>query len=122
MQQLMSISFNFALDFSGIVWSLTNVVQGGIGIITGFISGLAVLVHRKGSYKVTYHKSMSALYGAIIPSVGGTIGLLTVNLFSHDRSIRQMLDGLALFPLVVGIIGMIVFIIARNKMILKKNK
>jgi hypothetical protein len=37
----------------------------------------------------------------------------------NDRSMKQILDGVALFPLIAGIVGMIVFAVVRNKRVIR---
>lgn len=122
MTQLMLLKFNLHFDFSGLAWALANLVQGTVGVLTGFISGIIALVNRKGSYRITYERALSALYGAIIPSVGAVVGFLTLYAFEHDRGMKQILDGVALFALASGVIGMGIFIVSRNRRFKKPTK
>lgn len=115
MTQLMLLKFHFHLDFSGIVWGLANLVQGAIGVITGFISGIVALTTRKDKSQIQMQRSLSWVYAAIIPSVAATIGFGFLYVFEHDRSIKQILDGLALFAPVAGAVSMFVFAPLRNK-------
>ena len=111
----MLLKFHFHLDFSGIVWGLANMVQGAIGLLTGFISGIVAISSRNEKSGVQMQRSLSWVYAAIIPCVAATIGFGFLYLFEHDRSVKQVLDGLALFAPVAGAVSMFVFAPIRNK-------
>jgi len=115
MLNVLNFHLNLGFDFSGIVWGITNMAQGAIGLLVGLISGTGALVHPRKNYPKKHQRMLSVLYGAIIPCVGATLGFLTLMVFDAERSTKQFLDGIALFPLIAGIVLMIVFAIARNK-------
>ncbi|MFT7614097.1 MAG: hypothetical protein ACI9J3_003079 [Parvicellaceae bacterium] len=121
MLNVMYIHFNLGLDFSGIVWGITNMAQGAIGLLVGLISGTGALTHPRKNYPKKHQRILSVLYGAIIPCAGATLGFLTLMVFDGDKSSKKFLDGIALFPLIAGIVLMIVFAIARNRK-LKKSQ
>ncbi len=80
------------------------------------------MFNRKGSYRKTFQKGLSILYGAIIPSVGAVTGFTLLMVHENDRTMKKFLDGIALFPLVAGIVGMIIFITIRNRRVVNSAK
>jgi len=117
MTQLMLLKFNLNLDFSGLVWGFANMLLGAIGILVGGIAGLITLVNRNEPRASIFQKALSTVYGAMIPCAAAVAGFMTLYAFEGDRNVKQFLDGIALLVGIAGIVGMGIFIVARNKRI-----
>lgn len=103
------------LDLSGLAFGLSSVAQVVVGVLTAFVSGIVAAATRERSGERIFHRALSWLYGAIFPSVLGAIGWLYLGMDFANRSQRKALDKVSLLFLILGLLGMIIFAISRNK-------